>query len=84
MVLGNSAVVQLQSVSGCSKSAIKVWRNYTVGKAHVLLKYGQLLPMETFLAPRTVVNLILYKLKYLKTVISTFECIGLHVSDTQV
>ena len=34
-------VVQLQHVSGCSKSTIKVWQKYAVSKVHVWFKYGK-------------------------------------------
>ena len=36
----STAVVQLQYVSGCSKSMIKVWRKYAESKAYVRLKYS--------------------------------------------
>ena len=41
MVVYGTAGMQLQYVSGCCKSTIKVRRKYAVSKAHVRLKYGK-------------------------------------------
>ena len=38
----STAVVQVQHVSGCGKSTIKVRRKYAGSKAYVRLKYGKL------------------------------------------
>ena len=37
----STAVVQLQYVSGCDKSTIKVQRKYAGSKAYIQLKYGK-------------------------------------------
>ena len=37
----STAVLQLQYVSGCGKSAIKVRRKYVESKAYIRLKYGK-------------------------------------------
>ena len=51
------AVVQLQYVSGCGKSTIKVWRKYAVSKAQVRLKYGKSIVLYgNFFLAHTVAN----------------------------